>query len=85
MTQGHCNAKSGKIIQIDEKQVRDHLGVIVRGTVQETLNTLLDEEAERLCRAKRYERIDMRKGASSCAVAKTAFLNDCPSFRFFMK
>jgi transposase-like protein len=61
MTQGHSNAKRGKIIQIDEEQVKDHLGEIVRGTVQETLNTLLDEEADRLCRAKRYERTDERK------------------------
>lgn len=61
MTQGHSNAKRGKIIQIDEEQVKDHLGEIVRGTVQETLNNLLDEEADRLCRAKRYERTDERK------------------------
>jgi len=61
MTQGHSNAKRGRIIQIDEEQVKDHLGEIVRGTVQETLNALLDEEAERLCRAKRYERTDERK------------------------
>jgi putative transposase len=61
MTQKHCNAKGGKIIEIDEAQVKEHLGEIVRGTVQETLNALLDEEAERLCRAKRYERTDDRK------------------------
>src|SRR5574340_1066454 len=61
MTQKHCNKKTGKIIQIDEEQVKDHLGEIVRGTAQETLNTLLDEEADRLCRAKRYERTDERK------------------------
>jgi len=61
MTQRHCNAKSKKIIQIDEEQVKDHLGEIVRGTVQETLNALLDEEAARLCRAKRYERTEERK------------------------
>ncbi|MDA8084608.1 MAG: transposase [Nitrospiraceae bacterium] len=61
MTQGHSNAKRGKIIQIDEEQVKNHLGEIVRGTVQETLNTLLDEEADRLCRAKRYERTDERQ------------------------
>ncbi len=35
MTQEHSNAKRGKIIQIDEDQVKDHLGEIVRGTVQE--------------------------------------------------
>ena len=61
MTQGHCNAKRGKIIQIDEEQVKEHLGEIVRGTVQETLNTLLDEEADRLCGAKRYERSEKRR------------------------
>ena len=61
MTQKHCTKKTGKIIQIDEEQVKDHLGEIVRGTVQETLNTLLDEEADRLCKAKRYERTDERK------------------------
>jgi len=61
MTQKHCTKKTGKIIQIDEEQVKDHLGEIVRGTVQETLNALLDEEADRLCRAKRYERTDERK------------------------
>ena len=29
MTKKHCNAKSKKIIQIDEEQVKDHLGEIV--------------------------------------------------------
>jgi transposase-like protein len=61
MTQGHSNAKRGKIIQIDEEQVKDHLGELVRGTVQETLNALLDEEADVHCRARRYERTDERK------------------------
>ena len=61
MTQRHSNVKRGKIIQIDEEQVKDHLGEIVRGTVQETLNALLNEEADRLCKAKRYERTEERK------------------------
>ena len=61
MTQKHCTKKTSKIIQIDEEQVKDHLGEIVRGTVQETLNALLDEEADRLCRAKRYERTEERQ------------------------
>jgi transposase-like protein len=61
MTKKNCTPKRGRIIQIDEEQVKDHLGEIVRGTVQETLNALLDEEAERLCRAKRYERTEERK------------------------
>jgi hypothetical protein len=31
MTQRRSTAKRGKIIQIDEEQVKDHLGEIVRG------------------------------------------------------
>ena len=65
MTQRHSNAKSRKIIQIDEEQVKDHLGEIVRGTVEETLNALLDEEAARLCRAKWYERTEERNDTSN--------------------
>ena len=43
MTQKHCTPKRGTIIQIDEDSVKKHLGEIVKGTVQETLNTLLGE------------------------------------------
>src|SRR5664279_725556 len=46
----------GQVIQIDEARIRDHLGEMVRGTVEETLNALLDAEADRLCGADRYER-----------------------------
>src|ERR1700735_790798 len=35
----------GQVIQIDEARIRDHLGEMVRGTVEETLNALLDAEA----------------------------------------
>ena len=37
----------GQVIQIDEGQIRDHLGEMVRGTVEETLNAMLDAEADR--------------------------------------
>jgi len=43
----------GQVIQIDEALIRDHLGEMVRGTVEETLNALLDAEADRLCGAGR--------------------------------
>src|SRR5688572_29192280 len=46
----------GKIIQIDEAQVRDHLAEIVRGSVEDTLNAMLQKEADELCQARRYER-----------------------------
>ena len=50
----------GKVVQIDEKRIKDHLGELVRGTVEDTLNSLLDAEAEALCGAQRYERTPER-------------------------
>ena len=38
--------KSAKIIQIDEGVVHKHLAKMVRGSVEETLNALLETEAE---------------------------------------
>jgi transposase-like protein len=49
------------VVRIDEEQIRDHLGKIVRGSVEETLNALLDAEADRLCNAGRYERTEARR------------------------
>ena len=57
--------KLGKVIQIDEEQIREHLGNLVRGTVEETLNKLLDAEADQLCNAACYERTDARKDNAS--------------------
>jgi putative transposase len=51
---------SDKIIKIDEQVIRNHLGEVVRGRVEETLNALLDAEADRLCNAQRYERTEAR-------------------------
>ena len=55
-----------KVIRIDESEIRGHLTELVRGTVEETLNTMLDAEADELCNAQRYEhspdRVDTRAG-----------------------
>jgi transposase-like protein len=56
------SSKLGKVVQIDEARIEAHLDRIVRGTVEETLNGLLDAEAERLCGAGRHERSDDRRG-----------------------
>jgi len=53
--------RQGKIIEINEEQVRGHLRELVRGSVEETLNLLLDEEAKRLNGAGRYERNESRQ------------------------
>lgn len=49
------------IIRIDEQQIKDHLGEMVRDTVEEALNGLLEAEAEKMCGAARYERTAERK------------------------
>ena len=53
--------KMGQVIQIDEARIKDHLGEMVRGTVEEALNAMLDAEADQLCGAGRYERNEGRK------------------------
>ena len=49
------------VIRIDDEQIRGHLDRVVRGTVEETLNALLESEADRLCNAQRYERTEARR------------------------
>ena len=43
-------------LQLDVGRVREHLDEVVRGTVEQTLNALLDAEADAVCKAGRYER-----------------------------
>jgi transposase-like protein len=51
----------GNVISIDDERIKNHLDRVVRGTVEETLNALLDAEADRLCNAQRYERSEARR------------------------
>ncbi len=59
-------AKALPVIQVDHDQIHKHLDGVVRDTVEQTLNALLDAEADELCGAKRYERsperLDTRAG-----------------------
>ena len=50
-----------RVIKIDEARVKNHLDGMVRKTVEETLNDMLNAEAEGLCNAGKYERTDARK------------------------
>jgi len=63
-TEGNAASQKGRIIEVDEGMIRSHLDQVLKGTVEETLNALLDEEAERLCEARRYERTPGRKDVS---------------------
>ena len=49
------------VITIDDERIKSHLDRVVRGTVEETLNALLDAETDRLCSAQRYERSEARR------------------------
>ena len=53
-------------IKIDEKEIGDHLNQLVRQSVEDTINSLLDAEADAICNATRYQhspdRLDSRAG-----------------------
>ena len=56
---------SEKIVQLNEEIIKGQLKELVRGSVEETLNELLDAEAEKLTQAARYERNEQRQGYRS--------------------
>ena len=68
----------GNVIRIDDERVRDHLGRIVRGTVEETLNAMLEAEADRLCNAGRYERTQARLVPTLLLSISPAPIGDAP-------
>ena len=56
---------SDKIIQLNEDLIKHALKDLVRNSIEETLNALLDEEADKLVNAKMYERSSDRQGYRS--------------------
>ena len=57
---------NGKIIEINEEKVKDHLGdFIMKNSFQETLNAMLEAEADQLCQAQRHQRSVERQGCRS--------------------
>src|SRR5262245_19303097 len=67
VTQSGSGENLEGVIRIEEGRIRSHVDQVVRETVEETLNGLLDAEADVLCGAKRYERsperLDTRAGS----------------------
>jgi transposase-like protein len=45
-----------------DERIKNHLDRVVRGSVEETLNALLEAEADRLCNAQHYERSEAHPG-----------------------
>ena len=56
---------SESIVQFNESALKGELKDLVRSSVEETLNALLDQEAEELVKAGRYERTGDRSGYRS--------------------
>jgi putative transposase len=61
------SVENGSMVHVDEARIRGHVDEVVRQSVEETLNGLLESEADQLCGAKRYERspdrVDTRAGS----------------------
>ncbi len=55
----------GSIVQIDEEQVRGHVDAVVRSSVEETLNGVLQAEPLGMRPAPRYKRTPERARARS--------------------
>ena len=59
--------KVAEFVKVDGDEVRRHLDELVRNSVEETLNAMLEGEADGLCGGKRYERtpdrVDTRAGS----------------------
>ena len=49
------------LVKTSEVEVKSHSSELIRNSVEETLNTLLDEEANKLCQASKYERNKSRQ------------------------
>ena len=56
---------SNNIVQFNEEIIKGQIKELVRGSVEETLNELLEKEAESLTQAARYERNEARQGYRS--------------------
>lgn len=54
-----------KIVQLNEEVIKGEIRELVRGSVEETLNELLEKEADALTQAARYERNEARQGYRS--------------------
>lgn len=61
----------GKIITINEGEIKGYLNTVVKDVVEETLNGMLDAEADELCKASKYERSPGRLSTRAGHYTKT--------------
>ena len=53
---------SDNIIQLNQDLIHNELKDLVKNSIEETLNTMLDAEADKLVNAERYARDEQRRG-----------------------
>lgn len=56
---------SEKIVTLNEEGIKGEIRELVRESVEETLNNLLEAETDKLTQATRYERTEARQGYRS--------------------
>ena len=56
---------SEAIVQLNEAAIKGELKTLVKNSVEETLNALLEHEADELVKVDRYERSNQRQGYRS--------------------
>jgi hypothetical protein len=69
------------VVQIDEKQTQIHLDELVRTKIEETLNALLEAEADRLCRAKKCEHSQVDLYLANCDTGGDSTVNRAVNVR----
>ena len=62
---------SEKIVQLNEEIIKGQIKELVRGSVEETLNELLEKEAESLTQAARYERSEPVRATAAATMTVT--------------
>ena len=69
---------SEKIVQLNDEVIKGQSKELVCGSVEETLNELLEKEAESLTQATRYERSEARHPWPRCAPAPSSTRRSIP-------
>ena len=75
---------SDKIIQLNEDLIKHDLKDLVRNSVEETLNALLDKEADKLANAEKYERSSERRDIVPAIISEISTLPQAKSNRRYL-
>ena len=68
---------SDNIIQLNQELIHNELKDLVRNSVEETLNALLDHKADELVNADKYERSGERKGYRKTSIIERYRRREC--------